>query len=369
MSEQVAERIRRLVRERGPITFADYMDAALYGPGGFYMGTPIGSDGDFVTSPHVHPVFSRLVGIALEELWAMLGRPRPFRLVEVGAGDGTLASELVAGFARGGIDVEYTAIEIGTQARGRLAAITTRVASRLADAERPDPGVVFANELLDNLPFRRVRRRHDALAEIRVGLDGDRLVEVELPADAELAAIAPDLEDGAEAVIPTGAFAFADELARVLRRGYAVLIDYGSGGAQAGEVHGYRGHRVVEDVLADPGSTDVTAGVDLGAVIDRAQAAGLVSFGTVSQEAALRALGFHEWMRGELDHQGELLNAGRGSEATRTWGGRNRARLLVDPSGLGRLRWLVLATHDLPEPSWLGRARQRQSESPPEAPS
>ncbi|MEX0743155.1 MAG: SAM-dependent methyltransferase, partial [Actinomycetota bacterium] len=229
--------------------------------------------------------------------------------------------------------------------------------TRLADVERLDPGVLIANELLDNLPFRRVRRRGDALAEIRVGLDGDRIVEVEVPGDVELAPLAPDLEDGGEAVIPTGAFAFVDELARTLRRGYAVLIDYGSNGPQTGEVHGYRGHRVVEDVLADPGSTDVTAGVDLRALGARAETAGLVSFGSVSQEAALGALGFEEWMQGELAHQGDLLNAGQGSEATRTWDGRNRARLLVAASGLGRLRWLVLATSDLREPWWLGRAR------------
>ena len=357
MSEQVAERIRRLVREQGPITFADFMEGALYGPGGFYMGTPIGAEGDFVTSPHVHPVFSRLVGVGLEELWTLLGRPRPFRLVEMGAGDGTLAGELVAGFARGGIDVEYTAVELGTQARERLAAITPQVRTRLADEERLDPGVLIANELLDNLPFRRVRRRGDALAEVRVGLDGDRLVEIEVAADDELTTIAPSLRGETEAVIPTGAFAFVDELARIFRRGYAVLIDYGSNGPQAGEVHGYRGHRVVRDILADPGSTDVTAGVDLRALADRARAAGLVSFGTVSQEAALRALGFEEWMRDELAHQGELLNAGRGSQAARTWDGRNRARMLVEASGLGRLRWLVLATPDLPEPAWLELAR------------
>jgi NADH dehydrogenase [ubiquinone] 1 alpha subcomplex assembly factor 7 len=358
VSEQVAERIRRLVRRQGPITFADYMEEALYGPGGFYMGTPIGSEGDFVTSPHVHPVFSRLVGMALEELWAVLGRPRPFRLVEMGAGDGTLASEIVAGFARGGIDVEYTAVELGSEARGRLATITSHVATRLADVERLDPGVLIANELLDNLPFRRVRRRGDALAEIRVGLDGDRLVEVEVPADENLTMTAPDLGDGTEAVIPTGAFAFADELARTLGRGYALLIDYGSNGSQAGEVHGYRGHRVVQDVLADPGSSDVTAGVDLRALADRAEAAGLVAFGTVSQGAALRALGYEEWMRGELAHQRELLHAGRGSEAARAWDGRNRARMLVEAAGLGRLRWLVLATRDLSEPDWLARARE-----------
>jgi NADH dehydrogenase [ubiquinone] 1 alpha subcomplex assembly factor 7 len=357
VSEQVAERIRRLVRERGPITFADYMEETLYGPGGFYTETRIGSEGDFVTAPHVHPVFARLVGIALEELWTGLGRPRPFRLVEVGAGDGSLAAELIAGFGRGGIDVEYTTVEIGPAARERLAAVTPHIATRLADVEPLDPGVLIANELLDNLPFRRVRRRGDTLAEVRVGLDGDRLAEVEVPCDAELAATAPNLHEGTEAVIATGAFAFVDELARTLRRGHAVLIDYGSNDPQAGEVHGYRDHRVVEDVLADPGSTDVTAGVDLRSVSERAAAAGLVSFGTVSQGAALRALGFDGWMRAELAHQRDLLNAARGVEATRTWDGRNRARMLVEPWGLGRLRWLVLATAGLPEPGWLGVAR------------
>jgi SAM-dependent MidA family methyltransferase len=358
VSEQVAERIRRRIRQQGPITFAVYMDEALYGPGGFYMGSPIGSEGDFVTSPHVHPLYSRLVGIALEELWAALGRPLPFRLVEMGAGDGSVASELVAGFERGGIDVEYTAVELGAEARSRLAAITPHVATRLTEVERLDPGVVFANELLDNLPFRRVRRREDTLMEVRVGLDGDRFVEVEVPGDVELDAIAPDLEEGGESVIPTGAFAFVDELALTLGRGYAVLIDYGANGPQAGEVHGYRDHRVVEDVLADPGSTDITAGVDLRSLADRAESGGLVSLGTVSQEAALRALGFDEWMRAELTNQGDLLKAGRGSAATRTWDGRNRARMLVQPSGLGRLRWLVLATPGLPEPAWLDRARR-----------
>jgi SAM-dependent MidA family methyltransferase len=137
-----------------------------------------------------------------------------------------------------------------------------------------------------------------------------------------------------------------------------LLIDYGSNGPQAGEVHGYRGHRVVEDVLADPGSTDVTAGVDLRGLVDRAEAAGLVSFGNVSQGAALLALGFEEWTRGELARQGELLNAGRGSEATRTWDERNRARMLVETSALGRLLWLVLGTEGLLEPDWLARARE-----------
>ncbi len=62
-------------------------------------------------------------------------------------------------------------------------------------------------------------------------------------------------------------------------------------------------------------------------------------------------------MRAERARQGELLNGGRGTDAARAWEGRNRARLLVDPSGLGRLRWLLLATAGLGEPGWSARAR------------
>lgn len=361
MSEQVAERIRHEIRDQGPMTFAEFMREALYGPGGFYEGTPIGERGHFVTSPHVHPVFSRLVGVAIEELWNAIGRPEPFRLVEVGAGDGTMGRELLDGFSLAGVDLEYSVAESSAGARATLSAITPRVVERLVELEPLDPGVVVANELLDNLPFRRVRRRRDSLVEVRIGVEGDRLVEVEAPCDAELAAIATPREDGEEITVPVGALAFIEELGASLRTGYALLIDYGSAGGPAGEVHAYRDHRVIGDVLDDPGSADITAGVDLGAIADHARGRGLVPLGPVRQSSALLALGFEEWTRAELSRQGELLNAARGVEAVRTWETRNRARPLVEPAGLGRLRWLVLATPGLPEPGWLARAREHPS--------
>ena len=94
MSEQVAEVIRDAIRDHGPITFAEFMQHALYGPGGFYEDPPVGTHGDFVTSPHVHPVFGALVGTAVADLSACLGDPEPVRIAEVGAGDGTLAMQV-----------------------------------------------------------------------------------------------------------------------------------------------------------------------------------------------------------------------------------------------------------------------------------
>ena len=368
MSDGVLERVRATIHDRGPITFAEYMQEALDGPGGFNERTPVGVRGHFVTSPHVQPVFSRLVGSAVEQLWVALGRPEPLRLVEVGAGDGTMGRELVDGFERAGIELEYSAVETSPGAREALAAITPRVVEGLGRLGPLDPAIVVANELLDNLPFRRVRRRGDETVEVRVGVDGARLVEVEVPADDVLRSAAePPAGAGtagtSEVVVPTGALTFVDDLAAQMRSGYALLVDYGSATGPAGEVHAYREHRLVEDVLADPGSADITAGVDLGMVSAYARSRGLVAFEVVSQWSAMLALGFERWMRAELLHQGDLLNARRGTDAVHAWEGRNRARLLVDPAGLGRLRWLLLATPGLPRPPWLSRALERHATS------
>jgi SAM-dependent MidA family methyltransferase len=118
----------------------------------------------------------------------------------------------------------------------------------------------------------------------------------------------------------------------------------------------------VEDLLAAPGAADITAGVDLGWVARHAEQRGLHAFPAVRQSDALLALGFEPWLREELARQQEQLAGGRGLEAVRTWSGRSRASLLVDPGALGRMRWLLLATPELPEPAWLRRAQDRKTD-------
>lgn len=341
MGEQAADAIRRAIRERGPITFAEYMELALYAPGGFYERPPVGATGDFVTSPHVHPVFGTMLGNAVRDLFEAMGRPTPLRIAEVGAGDGTLAVQLLRALAE--LDVDYEAIDVSPGSRSALEAIDgVRVAADLTDA----PHVVVANELVDNLPFRRLRGDR----EVRVGLEGARFIEIDTPWDGEPGPA------GRETVVPVGAFAFIDRLAHTLTRGYALLIDYGAIGSPGGDIHGYRDHRVVEDVLADPGSSDITVGVDFALIAGHAETRGLVAFPSVTQHHALLALGFEAWLRGELERQTTQLDAREGLEAVRTWSGRSRATLLVDPSALGRLRWLVLASPGSPSPPWLDAA-------------
>jgi NADH dehydrogenase [ubiquinone] 1 alpha subcomplex assembly factor 7 len=349
--ETPADAVRRAIDASGPIGFDRFMELALYGPGGYYERPPIGADGDFITSPHVHAVFAELLARAIEEMRSLLGDPDPLRVTEVGAGDGTLARALLPHLAG---PVRYTAVERSPGGRDACAEIAgVSVLDRMPD-ETAD--VTIANELLDNLPFRLVRDGR----EVRVGVDDDgRLTEVlaDAGADGDLSV------DRADGIDPIGAMAFVDDLARRLvaaglagAPGYALLIDYGGAGEAGGPVHGYAGHRIVDDVLDDPGGADITAGVDMALLATRAAAQGAVAFGDVSQRAALAALGFEAWFRAELASQHRQLETGDGVGAVRTWSAKSRATLLADPGGLGRFRWLLLASPDLAAPPWWGRA-------------
>ncbi len=353
MEEQPRETIAAAIRADGPIGFDRFMELALYGPGGFYVDPPVGvGEGRaFATSPHVHPVFGQLLAAGIMELWDGLNRPEPFLLTEVGAGDGTLARQLLEALAD--VPLTYTAVERSPGARAALAQITGVV---VAEQVPPRAHLVLAHELLDNLPFRRMRMTEGGLREVRVGMESDRFVEVlaDAPEDAGAAAIGGP---GEGTVVPVGAFAFIDEVATILARdaggGYAVIVDYGAEGHTGGPVHGYAGHRLVEDVLAEPGASDITSGVDFARLAAHARAVGLTASPSRTQRHALTALGFERWSREELQRQAALLDERRGVEAVRTWSGRLGAAFLVDPAGLGRMRWIVLASPRLPMAAWM----------------
>jgi SAM-dependent MidA family methyltransferase len=353
MSGSVRRAIVEAIQARGPISFAEFMDMSLYGPDGYYAAPPVGEDGDFVTSPHVHPIFGRLLARALRQLHDTMDGPLPWRIVDAGAGDGTLARQLIE--AVGEPAPHYVALERSPGAARALAEVNEIDGVEAALAETDDPQVILAHELLDNLAFRRVVGTSQGPREILIGVGGNGAL-IEAASETDVATRTAPLLPGDEVVVPEGALAFVDQIGRVLRRGYALIIDYGTTGSAGGPVHGYRDHRVVADLLSDPGSTDITAGVDFDAVTRRAVERGLVAFPSVTQRGALMALGFEDWVRDEQHRQRELLDTRRGAEAVRAWSARSRATLLVDPAGLGRFRWLLLASPGLEAPAWLTAA-------------
>ncbi|MEX1263108.1 MAG: SAM-dependent methyltransferase [Actinomycetota bacterium] len=358
----IAEEIERL----GPMRFDRYMELALYAPGGYYDHPPVGMGpaGDFVTSPHMHPVFAQLVAEAIRGMLEAMasGAEEPVatvepELVEVGAGDGTLMRAMLPELADLGLRV--TAVERSSGARAALATIVG-LEVRESIPATSSPVVVLAHELADNLPFRRLRATPEGVVEVHVGLGEGRLVEVLEPVVNDLRP-PPGLEEGDEAIVPTGAASFVCKALAAPPPRALLVIDYGTDGGAGGPAHGYAAHRVVEDLLAAPGETDITAGVDFGFLADAARAEGLQAFPTVSQHAALTALGFETWLRTELERQQDLLNTRRGADAVRAWGGRSRAAMLADQAGLGRFRWFVVTTPGVAEPEWLRAARELSS--------
>jgi SAM-dependent MidA family methyltransferase len=356
VSEAVAARIREAIEDHGPIGFDEFMELALYGPGGFFESPPVGADRHFVTSPHVHPfVFSHSLRDALLDAWHALGEPDPFAIVELGAGDGTLAASLLEAFAELPTPrVDYRAVEISPGAREILRGRGLDAVARVEDLE-PFEGVAFANELLDNLPFVRARGSRSGVVEIKVGLEDGRLVESETAWTRDEVP-PPVLDAGVETAVPIGTFATLEALEATIRRGSVLLIDYGTTHGPVGGPRGYREQRLVTDLLARPGDTDITAGVDFDRVIAHARGLGLRAFGPVSQAVALRALGHGRWERTMREIQSTLQRTGRAAEAVRVWEARSRAGLLADPSGFGGFWWLVLATEGLAAPGWLERS-------------
>ncbi|HJT37550.1 MAG TPA: SAM-dependent methyltransferase [Actinomycetota bacterium] len=338
MSRRLRDKLVARIRAQGPLPFDDFMEAALYDPdAGFFSGaSPAQPSGDFVTSPHLSPVFAGLLTVQLRDAWRALGEPDPFTLVDLGAGSGALARGIVnaarsdEAFAEA---LHGVAVERGAVAAMRLASVGLKTARDLAELQ-PITGVVVANELFDNIPF----KLFSGDREMTISEEGGRLIWQPLPSTS----IRPFSPRSLELI---------DQIARTLQRGYAFIIDYGFTGEETPEmVRGYRGHRLVEDVLDDPGSTDITGPVDFDALAARGRSNGLQLWGPVTQRDALMALGYRATLDRMRADQQQREQAGEWRAAIEYYGERGQAAMLVDPAGLGGLKVLALGTEGLPPP-------------------
>ncbi|MGH2683709.1 MAG: class I SAM-dependent methyltransferase [Actinomycetota bacterium] len=360
MRETLKDRLIDRIDREGPMSFAQFMEAALYHEeDGFYSRTsgrePVGEAGHFVTSPHVSPAFGDLLARQVAEAWELLGKPKPYSVIELGAGSGMLATQILAAVRAvpelAGC-LRYVAVERTPSAIERLRTAGLEVAPAAPGVGRIT-GCVIANELLDNLPFHRLRERAGRAHEVMVGAEDGRLIEVEAEASGEvLEALGEPLRPGEERQVSIAALETTRSIAETLDRGYAFLFDYGFVGREGpGPVHAYRNHQVLADVLEEPGSRDVTAAVDFSAIVAEAEEAGLQTWGPVSQRDALLGLGFRMWIQGVRNRQRKAEARGDWREANRLFAARSRASILVDEGKLGSLRLLVLGTKGLPAPA------------------
>jgi SAM-dependent MidA family methyltransferase len=303
------------IRGRGPMTFARFMELALYDPeAGYYMsGEGPGREGDFLTAPEGHPIFGWTIARELEAVWQRLDRPVRFVVREHGAGSGALAFGILDGLRRSGSALleilRYQAIEVSEP---RLEGLRTRLetanlAGSLEPADTvPVPGAVLANELLDALPVHRVEGSASGLLERFVDLDGRGALTTVLTApstsdlQARLDADEIHLAPGQPAEICLAIDPWLIKAVAPLERGLILILDYG---APADELYSpgrgptlraYHRHRVHDDPLVAIGRQDLTAHVDLTAVERAAAATGLDLLGRTTQASFLAGLGIGE---------------------------------------------------------------------------
>jgi SAM-dependent MidA family methyltransferase len=379
-------RIRDEIGRGGPIPFDRFMELALYDPDdGYYThcaGRPAvssaGPSADFQTSPHVHPVFGHIVAGELVQIWRTLGQPRPFVVVEPGAGDGTLANQIHGGLRERVPDVpiEYHAADARVMRDDSLTLTLsqreTEMDGRLSHGEREQDGglshterdrvvawpsleavsqagirahCVVSNEFFDALPVHRLAVIGGKLREIYV--DGSRGGFVERVGElsncdlADLAIRDRDLPpEGWRGEVCLRLEAVLAQLAGLIDAGVILAIDYGYGldfGADdrfpRDTLVAYHRHQWNSDLLRRVGEQDLTAHVDFGTLLRLGQRQGLAPAGWLSQRDFL--------LRRGIAAEAERW-AAREPTPGRQWQTRFAISELTKSDGIGRLQVVAL---------------------------
>jgi len=297
------ERLAAEIATEGPMSVARYMTACLHDPDfGYYATRPaLGEGGDFVTAPLISQMFGELIGVWAVSAWESAGRPAPFRLVEMGPGDGTLMSDLLRAarvapdFLRAAdIWLVETSAPLRDLQQAKLAGASVRWTHRLAEVPGGAPLLLIANELLDCLPARQFVRTHTGWAEQVVGLDRAGRLSFGLN-PTPVTGLLPDAALGAVFEQSAPQAALGAELGQRLVHdgGAALLVDYGRDRPGFGDtLQALRAHEKV-DPLACPGEADLTIHADFPAVMEAARAQGAWA-AILSQAAFLARMGVGE---------------------------------------------------------------------------
>ena len=343
--------LRARIRARGPITFAEFHQVALYWlAGGYYVAqNPLGPQGDFYTAPLTHPVFGALIARQLLQLWQLMGSPTPFWVVEPGAGSGRLATDVAS---------HLTVLEPGCSGALRYVAVDLRpphqppggAVAWLRSVALPlqgFTGCLVANELLDAMPVHRVVMRGGHLRELLVTVDErGAFAEVEAePSTPDLARrfrdLGVELPEGYRTEVNLGLEPWLRDVYQAMERGYLLLIDYGheatvlyDASRSRGTLRCYHRHTLNANPYQHVGGQDISVHVDFTSVRRSAEEMGFSVLGFTTQARFLTNLGLDVY-REKIAQRKELALVERRANL-------EALTMLADPEGMGGFKVLAL---------------------------
>lgn len=347
--------VERIADAGGWIPFAEFMDLALHLPGlGYYAGgsRKFGEEGDFVTAPELTPLFGQALATQVAQVMAMSAD----EVLEVGAGSGRLAADLLRALDDAGVaPARYGILELSGELRARQQETVAREVPHLAGRVQwldalPEcfSGCVVANELLDSMPTHVIAWRPEGVMERGVVVADGRFAWDERPAPAALAAAAAELPVAAPLVseINLASRAWTAEWGWRLERGALLLIDYGLPRREfyhpqrnGGTVRCHYRHRSHDEPFWYPGLSDITAHVEFTAIAEAGFAAGLSVLGYTNQATFLMNCGIAETLA--------RRQASGGEGAYRAMGA---AQVLLAPNEMGELFKVIALGRGIADP-------------------
>ncbi len=300
-SQRVTAHLQSLIEDAGGwMPFSRFMEAALYAPGlGYYAAGAMkfGAAGDFVTAPELTPLFGRALAQAIAPALKESGG----EVLELGAGSGRLAADMLGELERlGALPGRYLILEVSADLCERQQDTIARERPELAARVQwldalPEQfrGVILGNEVLDALPVELVHWTEAGPLTRGVALEGGMFAWQDRPIAASALrarAEALNLAPGYLSEINLAADALIASLAHALDRGLVLMVDYGFNASEyyhpqrhMGTLRAHYRHHALDDPFHLPGLCDLTAHVDFSAVARAGREAGLELAGYASQ--------------------------------------------------------------------------------------
>lgn len=373
LQQVISQHIQHSEHQR--ITFADYMEMALYHPQFGYYSTRdsiIGPQGDFITSPHMGHDFGEVIAEQFADMWEVLGRPATFTLMEMGAGQGLVAADAIAHLQTHHPDCfaclryivveKSAALQVEQQKRlGHWQSKGLDIIWQTLEEISTDSivGCAFSNELVDAFPVHWVELQDQTLQEVWVTADeqGFQTVVGEL-STAKLQEYFEQLdidltqgyEEGYRTEVNLAALDWLAQVSNKMKRGYVLTIDYGytaqryySKARSQGTLQCYYRHSHHNDPFAYVGEQDITAHVDFTTLENHGQTVGLDKLGFTQQGLFLMALGLGDRLA-ELSNptaQSSTETTAKAIDIQAIMRRREALQQLISPMGLGNFGVLI----------------------------